>query len=1560
MKSQRFDIRGMAKDLTRGKATQNYAYDMMNLRSVPVDDGTMFCLVNEKGNQQIVLYEEDFEFQTNNSPSSYNPNVWQIGDTSKNTTSVVATLKGILLGYCITTNYLVVFSHQEGIGISEPDHIYRIRKGDDGTYYCLTVYDGNLGFDAKNPIETQSWYESGDMEKVYWIDGKNQLRSVNVGQGGVVIQGLDTQFDTLPTLQLNETVDITQTVEGGGIFPPGVLQYVFTYIGWNGQESNIFHHTPLYYLMDKDGGLPPQDGTTSTRVCKNKFEIGITNPDGNFRFVRVYSLIRTGEDTPPQCRQVADLEIVSSPLTYTDTYRYGSLVEYSTILLKNDVEIIPQTMAQKDNVLFLANYKRENISETEVPSNGISQDTFLAPDLDYSDGCMTYNHSESGGDNSPYNSFGGFDIDGVHEAYKHFKKGNTYRLGYQLQDKFGHWGDVTFIEDYIPNDDASTLLCTLDFSGIDCSDYRKVRPVIVYPNETERYFECQGELNSTLINPQLKRMGIDVIPSWFSRPSNVIDSVNYDNYGDPDYIESVALEGIKGLWHERPADDRVIFCMGAEICKANSTSYGSRSMYKSNDVDDTDFFVNEQVLDLYSPDIEFESGKTLFGRTLELGYVSKERFSSNYYLKAKGTFDNPADNGQYTGFYYEKRDDSTLLNNEGVTYSGPFWFDSVYMSTRSPKLTQHNSNNNFDNFDSSVAELYQVLTSHRTKDFLSIEGGHVITPWHKPFANGNRFNDIGGALNASEDSGLITTKTLVNVKQFNDFQFIRDGQDPIMVNLDDAQTYHKENGGSLLHLNNACNNSIYQGMVDFNMVIENHEVVTRAVHRANVDSVYTRVSTQSFISLSNLTYFIPYDFNGGDFDAVNNFADIATIYSLQPEDTFYGLELVSDFVYQYDDDHQSFNHMLDYKDYFDGMGNNGPDSGTLYTYLRSYNNWNVKFCENLIGNWYNNYVDHIICTPYVVFVEQFWNANVKVEHVPININFCSNTHGVLSLAGKQGNDSTEHYYSLWTKFYYYDPSNSVDHPWFTNNEFKRICSNQLQAGQLYFANLINMNNTSVDFGGCNAMRYYEQDWYVAGPAIDVVQTGSPTVRLLWLEGDVYYQRYDALRTYAASEDAIESIIDIDSYPVQTYVNIDGRYDWNRESDTNFYLSPTNFNLINKAYSSKNDFFVYHGKNPQEISGTQGNVVTWTLPKKTEELVDTWLDFDLLATLLLDGNKGAITALRRYDNDIYAFQEHAISRIRFNVNTLINTNNDMPLEVKNSNAVEGKDYLTQTIGCQDKWTICEGAKGIYFIDGSQREIHLMGGEGISNISDALLMSSWCNEKMKGMKAWNPRDFDGMVTLHDNIDDEIMFVRKDDALALYEGPATQQSFFEGFFSYGSMPFMAGFMGDIIQVHVDIYANTFTLWKRHEGDYNSFFGTQQDYWLTFIANGMDGNNGSELGTDKNFEYVEYRADKFSFEKDSEDWTQCEHDIPPFTWMQAKNEHQTANQSLSFNPFLGGNTTKKFRIWRTLFPRPTQGYGEMQQRIRNPWCSITLKNETNWNDNYKNVINDMVVYYN
>ena len=56
---------------------------------------------------------------------------------------------------------------------------------------------------------------------------------------------------------------------------------------------------------------------------------------------------------------------------------------------------------------------------------------------------------------------------------------------------------------------------------------------------------------------------------------------------------------------------------------------------------------------------------------------------------------------------------------------------------------------------------------------------------------------------------------------------------------------------------------------------------------------------------------------------------------------------------------------------------------------------------------------------------------------------------------------------------------------------------------------------------------------------------------------------------------MNSVVDIVSFMVETHINLEGRYDKNRNGLNILNARPDNFNKINPVYSQTNNYFTYN-------------------------------------------------------------------------------------------------------------------------------------------------------------------------------------------------------------------------------------------------------------------------------------------------------------------------------------------------------------------------------------------------
>ena len=467
-------------------------------------------------------------------------------------------------------------------------------------------------------------------------------------------------------------------------------------------------------------------------------------------------------------------------------------------------------------------------------------------------------------------------------------------------------------------------------------------------------------------------------------------------------------------------------------------------------------------------------------------------------------------------------------------------------------------------------------------------------------------------------------------------------------------------------------------------------------------------------------------------------------------------------------------------------------------------------------------------------------------------------------------------------------------------------------------------------------------WLPCGEPVKLV-SGNP-VPVVYAYGDTYFQRWDCLKTYPFTQEDPNQIVEIGSFMLETRINIDGRYDRNRGQMNNLYMTPINFNLFNPIYSQKDNFFNYTVQEDDFYKDTNfPNMITWTKTKENGSNVDTWANLTLASVLDLDGDRGSITAIKRFNDQLIAFQDSGIAQILYNENTQISTVEGAPVEIANSGKVQGKRYLNNTVGCSNKWSIVQTLNGIYFMDSNDKSIYLFNGQ-LQNVSQNGGFNSWTKKNIPSQGVeWNPVDFNNFVGYFDKVNQDVFYIDKYKALAWNEKLST----FTSFYSYENTPYFCNL------ADTGIWIKAGELWKHRAGDYCKFFGVNKPYWMTLVGN-------QEPNTTKIFTNLEMRV---STEGDGSITSNKFNASIPFDYLETWNEYQHGKATLNTTTLKHHQTSnfsagllRKFRIWRCDIPRDnypldsTTGvdidsergiaryYQKPNDRMRNPWMYLKI----------------------
>lgn len=338
-------IEGMNKDVSPNKYSNKQYYDLKNMRLITDDSAGLSSgsLVNIKGNSLAITLPDN----------------------------------GTILGSTQLRGELILFVKGD-----TSDKIYKIPKTSLSTAQDLTlrdnyyfdedingydssidtlVYSGTLNFSDK--IKAVANYENEYIQKVYWVDGINTLKHINLvyNENTNNLETLDeSMLDILPPHIYGQ---LGLSLQIGGNLKAGKVQYAYQLYTPNGSETMYSPASDLLNItketdsstFDKQAG-----GSDIETVSGKSVQVEVTlGPDYiNFSRIRLVALDYYGLNEIPSVRIINESEVTSDVINITDYgYSIGSLVLEEFRFLQNN--FIPSTLTTKKNNLYIGNITEE-------------------------------------------------------------------------------------------------------------------------------------------------------------------------------------------------------------------------------------------------------------------------------------------------------------------------------------------------------------------------------------------------------------------------------------------------------------------------------------------------------------------------------------------------------------------------------------------------------------------------------------------------------------------------------------------------------------------------------------------------------------------------------------------------------------------------------------------------------------------------------------------------------------------------------------------------------------------------------------------------------------------------------------------------------------------------------------------------------------------------------------------------------------------------------------------------------------------------------------------------
>jgi len=505
-------------------------------------------------------------------------------------------------------------------------------------------------------------------------------------------------------------------------------------------------------------------------------------------------------------------------------------------------------------------------------------------------------------------------------------------------------------------------------------------------------------------------------------------------------------------------------------------------------------------------------------------------------------------------------------------------------------------------------------------------------------------------------------------------------------------------------------------------------------------------------------------------------------------------------------------------------------------------------------------------------------------------------------------------------------------------------------------------------GGTGNYGLQQLVWNVASKAAPV----GTFLKQSW--GDTFYQRWDCQKTYPYTEDDKNSIVDVLSFMLESHDNLDGRCDINRGLNNLLNLRPMN-TIFNRNYSQKDNFFTYKVLDEKFSKKHFEADVLWSLTKNNVDDIDRWTCLVSTNEMSLDGRYGTVRKILNVNDVLVAFQDSAITDIRYNENAALATTSGLPLQMGNTGKVDGYRVISDTTGCHNKFSISKNSAGVFYIDDYNKSFNrftLNGGN--EDLGMRAEFSRWFkNPKNLSGSIWSANSNNAFRASYDETTHDLYLIRDNQCIVFN----TLLNKFTSFMDYVDTPLITNMISGNGKSDTFAFRNTYNnarqriveIWEMFGGaDPTSSYGPQGEYgyiYGQFRPYSMEYRLSPDPLHDSIFTNYIYSADWTDPTKDVDEYDIFDTSARRYTTfdtVEAKNEYQQGIIKMDTQRIGRWPVKSKFRIWRGDIPRngdTLTGHIYAGDRMRNPW--IHLKFEKNDADDSKMTFHDLtVIYYN
>lgn len=1495
-KQIRHSFTGMNQDISKSKFPEKFYFEGGNIRILATNSQSSYAVTNEQGNTKkldipipAITSSTTIEYGT----STLNFTTTEIDDNYLISPGVYKT-SGVqkIIGAEPIRDFIILFTtDDEGF-----DCIWKVN---DTTYEITLLYMRNLNFSINNPIYALNNYENENIDKIYWVDGKSQLRYFNT-QHSIENGDLEESID-IPSTTINQvgTFQISQPevieVLAGGAHTSGMIQYAYNLYRLNSSQTKISTFSEILSL-DKDlGGGAINETVSSLPVVR------ISDIDPNYTHIKVYAIKYTSLNQIPSISLIEDREV--PPSRRVDVFDDGSTIASLSIeeltFLGSDI-IVPKHIQSKNSRLFLANYEEINfdvdldtraysftsdiectiytdvfLDETNVIQGTpfeVNSVTFAAPpkfdsiNLDYN----TFKYQSDGvtlGGEGQYLKYKLVSDAGFDENDRYFKDNEIYRIAIQFYNIYGQISQPKWIADFrAPEGNLNQL-------------YNKL---------------------SVTLKPDFY--------TWLNTPANF-----------PREFDKPT--GYKILVAERTFNDRTILASGI----LNGMMFNNKSTEELQG--GVDYLRSKGSSTPKMPDILQRNLRSDSSNYSKLTAPLKKSANFQQMLALGGTYNNPANelsNGltgqpDTAGRCYQ-------FTNMLQMYSPEVLFGSPIVLTNDCKLKTKallRNKNNFSWTREIDLETNNVDTEAKTTNGLSVHYSSYQTiagPQalalqdfaafiaHPGGANPNRternsfYRSYGNieAVNAGSNLGTLITYTqpITELSQSG--------------GISTRASFITGNKGFTVAFNSQVN------QVDVTISIPSQSPFETYDIFITNDEEGSNILTQA-LNVNTTTLALTYSYVAASPTEIVNF------YVFVKNKSFSSLSfpMTVDIVMT----HSSNPDFVNYQILNQSVSISLPEPPTASTYYIP----TPDLRYDILGapevtekgqtfTTYNNNPTYRYTNSLVSLLtdgDSTWADDGTYSRKIISANIDS-----AKCITMVPFDSTK--------------TNYWEHPTLESifEDTGIVANDYVLLGELVKSDEDIYGNGL--YGGNSWEDKHRTDYLEIGNYskinIDTINISSP--------GDTYVANFKFLRLskreVAINNQGVKEYQEIVEYPVETTINLRNRNDDSLQVwDAAFSYDYNEYHKYNNVYSQQPNLIRRRGFDFNfKATSFFDTTVTATNPKIPGELIDSWTDILVNEKLLLDGKYGPVNNLVSFKDNLYTLQDRALAYLSIEPRVQVQGSDGINIQLGTGQLFDSYEYIATDTGTLNKASVVVSPQGIYYYDNHNKSFNVFKG-GVQGLSDVKGMHTYFlnNVSFNDIKFNNPLLKFGITSCYDYLNNEVLmtFLQSEQesfTIAYNEVMDT----FTSLYSY--LPSIYISKGNYL-----ITSNSLTnLYKHFEGLYNMFYDTVHPSYIIFLSN-------PEADLDTVFDNISYK---------NEFYNAFNMFLPNKTFDEIQLWHE--NQITNDTPIVigrTGNARNKFKEWNIQLPREFNS----RNRMRNPWMFIKLK--LNGTEGDKMILHDPIISY-